>query len=178
MVEFFAVYIIRYIVTGSRVRPDKKNTSLLTNCQTVYSLHENRVFPSDTDFGWKYAIFSAKTQVIPLEIKQIHQARPGKGCNSTRQYQSWNNQTATEKDAKSTVFPVRQLSDWRRTAVGLRTDSCPSRRRTAVGQQTDSCRTTGKHSSSPPISPFSGFYLSNSYENERLKKRLFLYILA
>ena len=94
-------------------------------------------------------------------------------ADSTSQHSCSDKPSDKQKKTKLVRIIVRLLSDWRRTAVGLRTDSCPYRRRTAVGQQTDSCRTTGKHPSSPPTSPFSGFYLSNSYENERLKKATF-----
>ena len=63
-----------------------KDGEVLTNCQTVYSLHENRVFPSETDFGWKYAIFGIEILFIPLKTIQIHQYTAEKGSDSTRQY--------------------------------------------------------------------------------------------
>ena len=63
-----------------------KTGEVLTNCQTVYSLHENRVFPSETDFGWKYAIFGIEILFIPLTTIQIHQYTAEKGSDSTRQY--------------------------------------------------------------------------------------------
>jgi len=76
------------------------------------------------DFGWKYASFSTKIHIITLTIKQIHQIKPEKGCNSTRQYQPKNDQLAENEDSKSYVFPSdscrsgdEQLSDSGRTAI-------------------------------------------------------------
>ena len=135
-----------------------KTGEVLTNCQTVYSLHENRVFPSETDFGWKYAIFIDQNQHISLILKIMQKHKSRKKADSTSQHSCSDKPSDKQKKTKLVRIIVRLLSDWRRTSVGLRTDSCPYRRRTAVGLRTDSCRTTGKHSSSPPISPFSGFY--------------------
>lgn len=130
----------------------------MTFCQIVYSPRENRVFPSNSPFGWKYAIFINQNQHISLILKIIQKHRSEKKADSTSQHGCSDKPSDKQKKTKLVRIIVRLLSDWRRTAVGLRTDSCPYRRRTAVGQQTDSCRTTGKHSSSPPTSPFSGFY--------------------
>ena len=86
--------------------------------------HENRVFPSETDFGWKYAIFSAKILFILLLFIQIQQNISRKSSNSTLQYQPQNDLLAENEDSKSHVFPSgscrtgdEQLSDSGRTAV-------------------------------------------------------------